>query len=172
MPKQSHTIFSVLRRGGRLCPPAPDSATLCRAGPACPAGEVGKKNPPVTASPCPAPFRQGGRGDGGDGLPRARCALAMTEAERICVSFRASAHTGVGIRFSWKAGRERSAVLPRPGGLNLYHAFHGKHEAPWCLAAKNHPTAIGSRVKRSHNSFGPGTGSGPGAAYCVSDLAE
>ena len=26
----------------------------------------------------PAPFRQGGQGDGGCGLPRARCALAMT----------------------------------------------------------------------------------------------
>lgn len=63
-------------------------------------------------------------------------------------------------KFFWKAGRERSAVLPRPGGLK------------WCLAAKNHPAAIGSRVKRSHNSFGPGTGSGPGAAYCVSGLAE
>ena len=36
----------------------------------------------------PAPFRQGGRGDGECGLPRARCALAMTEVERICVSFR------------------------------------------------------------------------------------
>ena len=44
-------------------------------------------------------------------------------------------------KFFWKAGRERSAVLPRPGGLNLYHAFQGKHEAPWCLAAKNHPAA-------------------------------
>ena len=72
---------------------------------------------------------------------------------------------------SWKARRERSAVLPRPGGLNLYHAFHGKHEAPWCLAAKNHPAAIGSRVKQFRNSFGPGTGSGPGAAPCESDLA-
>ena len=164
--------YGTVCRGRRLCPPAPDSATLCRAGPACPAGAVGKKNPPVTASPCPAPFRQGGRGDGGGGLPRARCALAMTEAERICVSFRASAHTGVGIRFSWKAGRERSAVLPRPGGLKDYHAFHGKHGEPWLPAAKNHPAAKSSRVKRSHNSFGPGTGSGPGAAYCVPDLAE
>ena len=40
-----------------------------------------------------------------------------------------------------ESGAEGSAVLPRPGGLNLYHAFHGKHEAPWCLAAKNHPAA-------------------------------
>lgn len=32
-------------------------------------------------------------------------------------------------KFFWKAGRERSAVLPRPGGLK------------WCLAAKNHPAA-------------------------------
>ena len=62
-------------------------------------------------------------------------------------------------KFFWKAGRERSAVLPRPGGLNLYHAFHGKHEAPWCLAAKNHPAAKSSRVKQIlYDSFGSGDG--------------
>ena len=38
--------------------------------------------------------------------------------------------------------------------------------------SKKSPAAKSSRVKRSHNSFGPGTGSGPGAAPCVSDLAE
>lgn len=58
-----------------------------------------------------------------------------------------------------ESGAEGSAVLPRPGGLNLYHAFHGKHEAPWCLAAKNHPAAIGSRVKQIlYDSFGSGDG--------------
>ena len=45
-------------------------------------------NPPVTASPCQPPLGKGAEGTG-DGLPRAPCALAMTEAERICVSFRA-----------------------------------------------------------------------------------
>ena len=56
-------------RGGRPCPPGPDNATPCRAGPVCPAGVRGK-NPPVTASPCQPPFRQGGRGNGGCGLPQ------------------------------------------------------------------------------------------------------
>ena len=43
--------------------------------------------PPVTASPCQPPLGKGALGTG-DGLPRVPCALAMTEAERICVSFR------------------------------------------------------------------------------------
>jgi hypothetical protein len=36
---------------------------------------------------------------------------------------------GIAQKFFWKAGRERFAVFPRPGGLK------------WCLAAKNHPAA-------------------------------
>ena len=40
-------------------------------------GDVGKESPSHGFA-VPAPFRQGGRGDGGCGLPRARCALAMT----------------------------------------------------------------------------------------------
>ena len=38
----------------------------------------------------PAPFRQGGQGDGGMRIATAsvRTGFAMTEAERICVSFR------------------------------------------------------------------------------------
>ena len=47
----------------------------------------GVKNPPVTASPCQPPLGKGAEGTG-DGLPRVPCALAMTEAERTCVSFR------------------------------------------------------------------------------------
>ena len=46
-----------------------------------PYGEVAKgavKESPSHGFAVPAPFRQGGRGDGGDGLPRALCALAMT----------------------------------------------------------------------------------------------
>ena len=43
----------------------------------CPAGGAGKESPSHGFA-MPAPFRQGGRGDGGRGLPRALCALAMT----------------------------------------------------------------------------------------------
>ena len=46
-----------------------------------PYGEVAKgavKESPSHGFAVPAPFRQGGRGDGGYGLPRALCALAMT----------------------------------------------------------------------------------------------
>ena len=43
--------------------------------------------PPVTASPCQPPLGKGAKRTG-DGLPRVPCALAMTEAERTCVSFR------------------------------------------------------------------------------------
>ena len=47
-------------RGGRPCPPSPGNATLCRAGPACPAAAPGKKNPPVTALPCRPPLKGAG----------------------------------------------------------------------------------------------------------------
>ena len=48
-------------RGGRPCPPSPGNATLCRAGPVCPAvGAV--RNPPVTASPCQPPLGKGAMG--------------------------------------------------------------------------------------------------------------
>ena len=47
-------------RGGRPCPPSPGNATLCRAGPACPAAAPGKKNPPVTALPCQPPLKGAG----------------------------------------------------------------------------------------------------------------
>ena len=63
---------------------SPYITLFCRAGPVCPA--VGaEQGSPSHGFAVPAPFRQGGRGRG---LPRARCALAMTEVERICVSFR------------------------------------------------------------------------------------
>lgn len=45
-----------------------------------------------------------------------------------------------------------------------------RHHGAWQQKITRPPKS--SRVKRSHNSFGPGTGSGPGAAPCVSDLAE
>ncbi|WP_337490417.1 hypothetical protein [Vescimonas sp.] len=41
----------------------------------------------------------------------------------------------------------------------------------YCLD-KNHPAAKKQPGEAFKNSFGPGTGSGPGAAYCVPDLAE
>ena len=56
-------------RGGRPCPPSPGNATLCRAGPVCPAGGAGKESPSHGFA-VPAPFRQGGLGDGGCGLPQ------------------------------------------------------------------------------------------------------
>ena len=41
-------------------------------------GAAGKTNPSVTASPCQPPLGKGAYKDGGRGLPRALCALAMT----------------------------------------------------------------------------------------------
>ena len=46
-------------RGGRPCPPGPDNATPCRAGPVCPAGSAGKESPSHGFA-VTAPFRQGG----------------------------------------------------------------------------------------------------------------
>ena len=66
-----------LRAGGVEPRPYESVTRRCGAG----------KNPPVTASPCQPPLGKGALGTG-DGLPRVPCALAMTEAERICVSFR------------------------------------------------------------------------------------
>ena len=62
-------------RGGRPCPPSPDNATLCRAGPVCPAGGTGKESPSHGFA-VPAPFRQGGHGDEGCGLPQPVCTPA------------------------------------------------------------------------------------------------
>ncbi len=76
-------------------------------------------------------------------------------------------------KFFWKAGRERSAVLPRPSRLEMAIMLSMesmRHHGAWQQKITRPPKS--SRVKRSHNSFGPGTGSGPGAAPCVSDLAE
>ena len=66
---------------------------------------------------------RGGARGGYYGLPRARCALAMTELESFpCHS--EPVHTLVWESvFPWKAGRERSAVLPRPGGLKWLSCF-------------------------------------------------
>ena len=50
--------------GWGSAPPAGD----CKGRPYGGLRGVREKNPPVTASPCP--FRQGGRGDGGNGLPQ------------------------------------------------------------------------------------------------------
>ena len=111
------------------------------------------------------------RGDEGYGLPRARCALAMTGSWYFPVIPNQCAHwCGNPFPF-WKAGRERSAILPRPGGLKTSSCFPREAWSAMALSRKNHPAAIGSRVKQFCNSFGPGTGSGPGAAPCVSDLA-
>ena len=55
--------YGIPCRGGRPCPPSPGNATLCRAGPVCPAvGAV--RNPPVTASPCQPPLGKGAEGTG------------------------------------------------------------------------------------------------------------
>ena len=66
-------------RGGRPCPPSPGNATLCRAGPACPAAAPGKKNPPVTALPCQPPLGKGAKGTGvADCHTSVRTGFAMT----------------------------------------------------------------------------------------------
>ena len=69
-------------RGGRPCPPGPDNATPCRAGPVCPAGGAGKESPSHGFA-VPGPFRQEGYGGRGNGLPR-----PVTRAKEIRVSFR------------------------------------------------------------------------------------
>ena len=57
--------------------------------------------------------------------PRARCALAMTELESFpCHSEPVRTLVWESV-FPWKAERERSAVLPRPGGLKWLSCF------PW-----------------------------------------
>ena len=43
------------------------------------------RNPLVTALPCQPPLGKGAIGTGGYGLPRARCALAMTHFTRGAV---------------------------------------------------------------------------------------
>ena len=48
---------------------------FCRAGPVCPAAGAEKESPSHGFA-VPAPFRQGGQGDGGCGLPQPVCALA------------------------------------------------------------------------------------------------
>ena len=92
---RAHRLPIGFRRGGRPCPPGPDNATPCRAGPVCPAvgavqnrrADVGigpygcmqgvwEKNPPVTASPCQPPLGKGAEGTGGCGSPRPVCELA------------------------------------------------------------------------------------------------
>ena len=125
-------------RGGRPCPPSPGNATLCRAGPVCPAAGAGKESPSHGFA-VPAPFRQGGQGDGGCGLPRAQGTLAMTEAERICMSFRDQSAD-----WSWesviplcKGRRERIATASDIGhwfrndmGFTWSTVFIGRHAAP------------------------------------------
>lgn len=73
--------------------------------------------------------------------------------------------------FSWKAGRERSAVLPPPRRLEMAIMLSMESMRQYCLD-KNHPAAKKQPGEAFKNSFGPGTGSGPGAAPCVPDLAE
>ena len=62
-----------------------DNTTLCRAGPVCPAGAVGKKNPPVTALPCQPPLGKGAmdmvRGKG-CGTAKSRGPAAHKKARR------------------------------------------------------------------------------------------
>ena len=62
--------YETVCRGGRLCPPGPGNAKPCRAGPVCPAGVRRKEESPSHGFAVPAPFRQGGRGNEGCGLPQ------------------------------------------------------------------------------------------------------
>ena len=81
-------------RGGRPCPPNVGVQYFCRAGPVCPAVGTGEESPSHGLA-VPAPFRQGGLRDEGDGLPRARCALAMTHY-RKCGASPVRADVGIG----------------------------------------------------------------------------
>ena len=110
-------------------------------------GEV--RNPPVTASPCQPPLGKGAYKDGGGGSPRARRALAMTEAERTCVSFRDQSadwswesviplHKGRGERIATAGVRTgfamtcffaRGAVQIRVGGRVMDGAVGGAKKA-------------------------------------------
>ena len=57
-----------------------------------------------------------------------------------------------------ESGAEGSAVLPRPGGLNLYHALSLKHEAVLPPEKITRPPKS-SRVKQIlYDSFGSGDG--------------
>ena len=62
--------YGTVCRGGRPCPPSPGNAKPCRAGPVCPAGVRRKEESPSHGFAVPAPFRQGGRGNEGCGLPQ------------------------------------------------------------------------------------------------------
>ena len=110
-------------RGGRPCPPNSGNATLCRAGPVCPAGGAGKESPSHGFA-VPAPFRQGGQGDGGCGLPRPVTSVtgfAMTgvfswgAVERADVGSELSAASGRGSEVSeWPRSKfPASAVRQR-----------------------------------------------------------
>ena len=103
-------------RGGRPCPPSPGNATLCRAGPVCPAvGEV--RNPPVTASPCQPPL---GKGAVGTGVRIAtagvRTGFAMTGRFTWGAVGRAAAlHQGSFLQRSSVLWTTWATLWPRPG---------------------------------------------------------
>ena len=73
------------------------------------------KESPSHGFAVPAPFRQGGRGDGGCGLPRARCALAMTLLLQ-------EGRYGIGGRTGASAPTGALLVVRRGGALPLPRA--------------------------------------------------
>ena len=80
--------YLVVRRGGAL--PLPRATARVAPTKALQGVRRGERNPPVTASPCQPPL---GKGAGGTGAAECHTSdighwFAMTEAERICVSFR------------------------------------------------------------------------------------
>ena len=66
-------------RGGRPCPPSPDNATPCRAGPVCPAGGAGKIRVGPSRTPAPKKVYLVVRRGGALPLPRATARVAPTE---------------------------------------------------------------------------------------------
>ena len=66
-------------RGGRPCPPGPDNATPCRAGPVCPAGGAGKIRVGPSRTPAPTKAYLVVRRGGALPLPRATARVAPTE---------------------------------------------------------------------------------------------
>ena len=72
----------------------------------------------------PGPFRQGGRGDGGCGLPRARCALAMTLLLQ-------EGRYGIGGRTEASAPTEVYLAVRRGGALPLPRAGKSAKRRRW-----------------------------------------